>query len=415
MIRLFLLCGLLALGLVPGRAQPQAGGSTTRTEQLRSRVLGEARTYSLYVPESARDPLLARPRYPVIYVLDGETAFQYMAATAERLAATRLMPEAIVVGIHNTNRVRDFTPTHIESGLYISHEAAAASGGGENFTRFLREELIPHIDSLYPTTAYRLLAGQSLGGLLVLNTLLHHPGAFQAYVAIDPSLWWDDALLVRQAGTLLAQPLLAGKTLYLPLATAYKEVFDTVAAARHPGLKERALLAAPNFVQQLRQHPANGLRWAAPVYRHEGHNTVTVPSTYAALSYAFSAYRFLSVDNVQLFHPAVRTLRAQALKDTLLAGCQAIARQLGHPVAPPEEVVNSLGYSYLAQQDFAAAALFFELNQANYPTSFNVYDALGDCYRAQGNSRRARLAFSQALKLFDSPETRQKLQALQPQ
>ncbi|RZJ93219.1 MAG: hypothetical protein EOO60_05310 [Hymenobacter sp.] len=58
--------------------------------------------------------------------------------------------------------------------MYINHEAAATSGRSENFTRFLHEELTPHVDSLYQTTFYRLLAGQSLGGLFVLNTLLHY-------------------------------------------------------------------------------------------------------------------------------------------------------------------------------------------------------------------------------------------------
>jgi tetratricopeptide (TPR) repeat protein len=190
-------------------------------------------------------------------------------------------------------------------------------------------------------------------------------------------------------------------------------VLDTVAAAPRTTPKSRAMLAIPDFVAQLKQHPGNGLRWAAPTYRREGHNTVSLPSTYDALRYAFSAHRFLSVDNIQLFEPSVRTIRAQALKDSLLVGCQAISRQLGYSVLPPEALVNRLGYTYLAQKDFASAALFFEWNQANYPASFNVHDAMGDYYSAQGNKRRAMQAFSKALTLVDYPETKQKLQALQ--
>lgn len=405
---------LWLLGSIPflGQAQAPTVVPLGRAEQLPSRVLGELRTYFVHVPESAQDPLYARQRYPVIYVLDGETAFQSVAATVERLAAARIMPEAIIVAVLNTQRVRDFTPTHIESGIYMSREAATPSGGGENFTRFLQQELIPHIDSLYPTTSYRMLVGHSLGGLLVLNTLLHHPAAFQAYVALDPSLWWDDTLLVRQASALLAQPQLAGKTLYLPVATAFKEVVDTVALVSRTTPKSRAILAIPDFVAQLRARPGSGLRWSAPVYRYEGHNTVALPGTYDALRYAFSAYRFLSVDNIQLFESSVRTLGAQALKDSLLVGCRAISRQLGYLVLPPEQLVNRLGYAYLAQKDFASAALFFEWNRANYPTSFNVYDALGDYYSAQGNKRRAIQEFGRALALLEYPETRQKLRSL---
>jgi predicted alpha/beta superfamily hydrolase len=411
MKRILLLLWLLGSAPFISKAQAPTGELLGRTEQLRSRVLGEPRTYYVHVPKSAQNPLYARQRYPVIYVLDGETAFKHVATTVERLADVRVLPEAIIVAIPNSNRVRDFTPTHIESGVYMNREAATSSGGGENFISFLQQELIPHIDSLYPTTSYRMLVGHSLGGLLVLHTLLHHPAAFQTYVAIDPSLWWDEALLVRQANALLKQPQLAGKTLYLPIATAFKEGEDTVGSRTTP--KSRAQQAVPNFVAQLQQHPGNGLRWSAPVYRYEGHNTVALPGTYDALRYAFSAHRFLSVDNIQLFEPSVRTLRAQALKDSLLVGCQAISKQLGYSVVPPERLVNGLGYSYLAQKDFAAAAIFFELNQANYPTSFNVYDALGDYYSAQGNKGRAVQAFRKALTLFEYPETKQKLHALQ--
>jgi predicted alpha/beta superfamily hydrolase len=413
MNRTLLLFWLLSSTLFIGKAQAQTGVLLGRTEQLRSRVLGEPRTYSVYVPKSAQDPLYARQRYPVLYVLDGETQFQSVVTTAERLAAARVIPEAIIVAVHNTNRVRDFTPTHITSGYYMSREEATSSGGGENFTRFLQQELAPHIDSLYSTTSYRMLIGHSLGGLLVLHTLLHHPTAFQAYVAIDPSLWWDEGLLVRQASALLKQPQLAGKTLFLPIATAFKETVDTVALTQRSTPKSRALLAVPDFVAQLRNHPSNGLRWSAPTYRQEGHNTMALPGTYDGLRYAFSAHRFLSVDNIKFFEPSVRTLRAQALKDSMLVGCQAISRQLGYSVAPPEGLVNRLGYAYLAQQDFAAAALFFEWNQANYPTSFNVHDAMGDYYSAQGNKRRAIQAFRKALTLVAYPETKQKLQALQ--
>jgi predicted alpha/beta superfamily hydrolase len=406
---------LLLLLLIPrSRALAQPGDPIGRLEQFRSRLLQETRTYSVYVPPSAQDSLYSRQHYPVLYVLDGETAFPYVAATTAHLAAVRVVPEAIIIAIHNTNRVRDFTPTQIESGYFMGPEAARSSGGGERFSQFLQQELIPHIDSLYPTTSYRMLVGHSLGGLLVLHTLLHHPTAFQAYVALDPSLWWDDALLVRQANTLLAQPQLRGKTLYLPGATAFKGSVDTLALTQHPSPKSRALLAVPDFVTQLRKHPGNGLRWAAPFYRQEGHNTVALPGTYDALRYAFSAHRVLSVDNIQFFEPSVRTLGAQALKDSLLVRCQAISAQLGYWVAPPEALVNQLGYAYLAQQDFAAAALFFEWNQATYPTSFNVYDALGDYYVARGNKRRAIQYFTKALTLYGYAETKQKLRALQP-
>ncbi|TGE26542.1 alpha/beta hydrolase-fold protein [Hymenobacter metallicola] len=404
---------ILVCNVFFGRAQAQSGLPTVAPKQLHSRVLKETRTYSVYVPESAGNPLFGKQHYPVLYVLDGESQFQSTATILEQLSQKRVVPEAIIVAIHNTDRIRDLTPTHIESGLYMDRRGATTSGGGENFTRFLQQELIPHIDSAYATTSYRMLIGTSLGGLFVVHTLLHHPDLFQGYVAIDPSLWWDDTKLVREADALLAQPKFAHKTLFLPVATAFKEVGDTVAARAHNTVEHRALLAVPDFIAALQQHSANGLRWARKYYRAEGHNTVPLPGTYDALLHAFSAHRFLSVDNVPVLEPAVSKLSAASMRDSLLRGCQAVSRQLGYAVLPPEGLVNRIGYTFLGRKDLAAAYAFFQLNQQNYPGSFNVYDALGDYYLALGDQKKAAKEFSKALTLNEYPQTRQKLQALQ--
>ncbi|MCB2409145.1 alpha/beta hydrolase-fold protein [Hymenobacter lucidus] len=406
---LLLLCGVLLLG----NLHAQGLWPAAHIRQIQSRVLKEQRTYTVYVPQSAHDSLVGRQRYPVLYVLDGESQFQNTATVLEQLSWQRVLPEAIIVAIHNTDRIRDLTPTHIKSGLYMDQRGAATSGGGEAFTRFLQQELMPRIDSTYATAPYRMLIGTSLGGLFVVNTLLHHPDLFQAYVAIDPSLWWDDAKLVREAGNLLAQPKFAGKTLYLPVATAFKEAGDTVAAAARNTVERRAFLAIPDFITELRKHPASGLRWAAKYYRTEGHNSVPLPGTYDALRHAFSTHQQLSIDNVALLEPAVTKLRAPVLQDSLLAVCRAVSRQLGYTVRPPEALVNRLGYTYLARKEFAAARAFFQLNQQNYPDSFNVYDAMGDYYSAVGDKQNATREFSKALTIYQYSETRQKLQTLQ--
>jgi predicted alpha/beta superfamily hydrolase len=42
------------------------------------------------------------------------------------------------------------------------------------------------------------LIGHSFGGLAAINNLLEAP-LFNAYIANDPSLWWDSELLIRKA------------------------------------------------------------------------------------------------------------------------------------------------------------------------------------------------------------------------
>jgi len=87
------------------------------------------------------------------------------------------MPEAIVVAVHNVSRERDLrTPT-----LEGEH-------GGQRFTQFLAEELIPFIDARYRTQPFRCLIGHSQGGSFATYVLATRPETFRFYLAIDPPL-----------------------------------------------------------------------------------------------------------------------------------------------------------------------------------------------------------------------------------
>ena len=163
-----------------------------RVDSVTSTVLQEKRKLWVYVPASASDLTYAKQRYPVLYLLDGDAHFAAVVGMVQQLSAVNgntVCPEMIIVGIPNTNRTRDLTPTSVTSAPGLPAEALKTSGGGENFTAFLEKELIPYIDAHYPTLPHRTLVGHSLGGLLVMNTLLHHPTLFENYVALDPSMW----------------------------------------------------------------------------------------------------------------------------------------------------------------------------------------------------------------------------------
>ena len=103
------------------------------------------------------------------------------------------MPEIIVVGIaygaypgqEGNNRTRDFTPTAVQD--------FPSSGGAEKFFQFIRDELIPVIDTKYRTDPRdRTLSGASLGGLFSLYVLFENPGTFNRYKISSPSIWWDN-------------------------------------------------------------------------------------------------------------------------------------------------------------------------------------------------------------------------------
>lgn len=67
------------------------------------------------------------------------------------------------------------------------------TGGAPRFLGFLKEELIPFVESNYRIDRNsRLLAGYSFGGLFAMYVLFHEPGLFDKYFIGSPSLSYGE-------------------------------------------------------------------------------------------------------------------------------------------------------------------------------------------------------------------------------
>ncbi|TYZ12640.1 alpha/beta fold hydrolase [Hymenobacter lutimineralis] len=408
---LFLLCLLVGSSLVQAQTVKNNAIVIGRVDSVTSVVLKEKRTLWVYVPASATDPTYLKQRYPVVYLLDGDAWFTTTTGVLQKLSEfpNSVCPEMIVVGIPNTNRTRDLTPSTSTTDTDVLPAAVLkTAGGGEHFTAFLEKELIPYIDAHYPTTTHRTLIGHSFGGLLVLNTLVHHPDLFENYVAIDPSLFWDQEKLLKQAHEALEQPRFAGRALFV--ASANNTGLDSVRVLRDVSVGGALTRSQWKLRDELARNRRNGLRSAYKYYSTDTHNTVPLLATYDALHFLFSAYALLPAATSDLFNPASKADQAALLE----AHYRQVSAQAGHVVLPPESAVNALAYYLLSQPGKAARSLaLFQLNVRNYPTSFNVHDSLGDYYQSQGQPALAIASYSKALQLKEFPETRQKLTKLQ--
>ncbi|MFN8583426.1 MAG: alpha/beta hydrolase-fold protein, partial [Gemmatimonadaceae bacterium] len=158
--------------------KPGIGGGITigTTDSVYSTVLKEWRRYLVYTPPSYDDTTYLPARYPVLYLLDGEAHFHSVSGLIQILGTgvngTFVVPEMIVVAIPNTHRMRDLTPTRADHGPDGKKVPDfAVSGGGPEFLRFLKTELVSRIDSAYRTAPYRVFIGHSLGGLMAISAL----------------------------------------------------------------------------------------------------------------------------------------------------------------------------------------------------------------------------------------------------
>jgi predicted alpha/beta superfamily hydrolase len=377
-------------------------------DNIDSKILNEQRKIWVYIPHDGANDIYSRQRYPVVYLLDGDAHFYSVTGMIQQLSSVNgnsVCPEMIVVGIPNTNRTRDLTPSYSNSSLpHTDSDMIKNSGGGEKFMSFIEKELIPHIDSLYPTQPYRMLIGHSLGGLTVMNALLHHTNLFNSYVAIDPSMWWDNQNLLKQSGSILNQKKFAGKTLFLAVANTMAPGMDTMHVVSDTVASSIHIRSILQLATILKSNPNNELHWNWKYYNDDDHGSVPLIGEYDALHFIFSYYKM----------PQLGNLNDNSLKtDSLIrAHFKNVSEQMGFQVLPSESLVNGLGYGYLQNKMFDKAFAFFNMNITNYPESSNVYDSMGDFYDAKGDKAKAIEFYNKALTLKDLPGTKEKLNKL---
>lgn len=185
--------------LIPRHAIGQSAPLIIGTaDTLYSKILSEKRVLNISLPENyhPNDSI----HYPVIFLLDGGIQEDFIHILGlYRFNSTswnQVTPPAIIVGITNTNRMRDMTfPT---SDTAFSRKYPQ-SGHADEFIRFIRQELIPYIDHHYKANQDRTIIGESLAGLLATQILLQHPQIFQHYIIVSPSLWWDNRSIFAES------------------------------------------------------------------------------------------------------------------------------------------------------------------------------------------------------------------------
>lgn len=160
--------------------------------------------YKLYIAYPENYDQNASQRYPVLYLLDADYSFAIAKNIVDHLTQRNHLPEILLVGIayagpnqYRLHRTRDYTPTHSDHPGIYQEIHQQYSGGGPEFLVFIHSELIPYVNNHFRTSNFRVLSGHSYGGLFTSWTLLTQPTLFQGYIAVSPSLWYDDHFMFR--------------------------------------------------------------------------------------------------------------------------------------------------------------------------------------------------------------------------
>jgi len=203
---------------VPLQATAQTTPYTIeRSEVSRFKSESLGRSYDVYVKLPRSYSKQPDTHYPIILLTDGGYAFPLVSSITRQMSGAGKITEPIVVGLSyakeeswQKSRTRDYTPTHSPNeSNYHSKEARKVSGGAEEYTVFLKTELMPFLSEKYRVDSKRkIFAGHSFGGLLGGYILKTHPDAFDFYIISDPSFWYHEGSIFEIKST---DPSLASK------------------------------------------------------------------------------------------------------------------------------------------------------------------------------------------------------------
>lgn len=376
-------------------------------DSLYSQTLKESRNIYIQLPASYNPE--KNEKYPVVFVLDGEI-FLPTVNDLLNYYSGGFMPEMVLVGISNDkNRTRDLTTSTITTkyGMPFNDE----NGKSDDFSKLIEKELIPFIENKYPVTNFRTLIGHSYGGLFTIYTLINHPHLFANYLAIDPSLDWDNQKLLKEAQEILTTQKYKNKSLFMSLSGQLhmqnsKVTIDNVMQ----DTTEFTLFARSNiaFSNLVKKNSKNGLTFDWKFYPKDIHGTVPFPSIMDGLISLFEWFQMENTDKINSFDtPKEELLSIIKYRE------KKLKTHLGYSEPPyPEELLTMSGYMNMDMQQLEKTKMYFDLAIEYYPQSANAYDSMADYYEAQNNYANAIKYVTKAFELSGDDYHKKRMEEL---
>jgi enterochelin esterase-like enzyme len=189
-----------------------------RIEQFQSKIFDRMIKVRVWLPPGYNDASQSTRKYPTLYMLDGQNAFDQCTAfkgerelqldeTVTRLMAEHKISPMIVVGVDSAHgEGRDYEYEVWKDPLTDANEKEP---NGRELPTFFGTELIPYVSARYRVSddaAHTGIGGTSVGGFAALYVALNRPDLFALVLAESPDLWLGNGQLLRDTTLLMRAP-----------------------------------------------------------------------------------------------------------------------------------------------------------------------------------------------------------------
>ena len=214
-----IVAGTVFLFTTSAVAQSPCKSSVTgdlQIDSFQSIAYRESQTLRVWLPPGYNDPANSQKKYPVLYLLDGQNAFDsctsfdgknewHVDESLTRLIAENRIEHIIVVGIDSgPRRIHQYSP--YKDTVTRAKEPEPI---GKLLPMYIGSEVLPYISARYRVTseAGRTgIGGASMGGAAALYVLLNRLDLFSLGLIESPSLQIGNGQLLRDTSFLVLGP-----------------------------------------------------------------------------------------------------------------------------------------------------------------------------------------------------------------
>ena len=324
---------------------------------IKSSVLDQDRTIQIYVPDSYND---SDQSYPVLYILDGQWFFENGIAIQKSLRTPRAIPEMIVVGIKNSNPLRN---------TLFGEES-------NKFTDFLKNEVIHFLDSNYRTNEERVIFGWQNAAFYISEIFLIEKDLFSgAIISAGGHASEEDVKEYSPA-----------KNTYLYIANSKRDIYT--------------ISYSDALSEVLKKNSPENLRWKYELFNDEVHETIAHLALYKGIKYYYHNYDGLVFESIQSFADAggITYLNSYFKERTI---------RFGKDVKIENKTKNGLIWLTLNRDNFEYFSLFMKefkdvLSTERYASAY-WQNRFGQFYLKHKDYHNAHKYFNAGLTLY--PDT----------
>ncbi|NQX82484.1 MAG: hypothetical protein HRT66_10890 [Flavobacteriaceae bacterium] len=347
--------------------------------QIESKILGENREIYVSLPPNYDQNV---HDYPIILVLDAEFMFDMTRSMTTLWASRNYMPESIIIGLPNPTLSKRFELS-LKVKLKNGRDAYYGGGDSENYIRFFKEELFPHLQKKYRVNSNRTIIGLSPTAGTVYHAFINEPKLFNHFITMNSGIQ-----KTFDSGKTIAQRLIES-------AKNYQKATLYMGRGYFPGQEREDLQKL--FIKEFNKENSSNVRLKAEDLKGESGYGIVVN----CLS---NAFRFIYPPEVyDVDYTAF--LKAKDPTKAIESFYTNLSERYGYKIHP----IESADYTFynlfhmmrrlISSDRIEDAKKLVQLGLNYYPNSSNFYYRLAQINQAENDKTSAVLHLKKAIRL----------------